>query len=128
MSLVLVSSSYIPESDEITILLTDINNDNSSNGGVVGYFWAKDNYTQSTVAGSNERVIFYIDSVMYANNDSDGDGNADNYWENIIYSTLAHEFQHMINFYQRVAKRGLATETWYNEMLSAAIEDIVLPN
>jgi hypothetical protein len=113
----------IPKNDEITILLTDIDEDNSANGGVVGFFWSKDNFLATTVAGSNERVMFYIDSVMFANGDNGWD--IDDYWPKELISTLAHEFQHMINFYQKYILLDTDTDTWINEMLSESTEDLV---
>ena len=119
-------SNLIGADDEITILLTDIDNDNSNNGGVVGFFWSKDNFDASGVngiPGSNERVMFYIDSVMFANGDNGWD--IDDYWPKELISTLAHEFQHMINFYQKYILLDTDTDTWINEMLSESTEDLV---
>ncbi len=116
-----------PESPvpEITILLYDIDDDNSANGGVVGYFWAKDNFESVYVAGSNERIMFYIDAVMYAN--PDGAWEPTDYWPEEIYSTLAHELQHMIHFYQKsvVQPNTTSTDTWINEMCSQVVEDLL---
>ena len=112
-------SNLIGESDTIDILLTDIDNDNSKNGGVVGYFWSKDNFSASSYSGSNERIMFYADSVMFANT-SNGD-----FWQKQLYSTLAHEFQHMINFYQKNIIHSSGSETWLNEMMSVTTEDLV---
>jgi len=112
-------SDLIQETDSIDILLTDIDNDNSPNSGVVGYFWAKDNFTKDIYSGSNERIMFYIDSVMFANTDN-GD-----FWQKEIYSTLAHEFHHMINFYQKNILRDTSLDTWIDEMLSETVEDAV---
>ncbi|MCK4514682.1 MAG: peptidase M30, partial [Spirochaetaceae bacterium] len=39
--------------------------------------------------------------------------------------TLAHEFQHMIHYYQRDIVLGASTETWLNEMMSLVSEDLV---
>ena len=75
--------------------------------------------------------MFYIDSVMYAEpeaGDSDSDGSvwdSTDYWPKETVSTLAHEFQHMIHFYQHSILRGANTETWVNELCSMATEDIV---
>lgn len=114
-------SNVIAENNEITILLTDIDNDDSPDGGTIGYFYAKDNLTTDTYSGSNERIMFYIDSVMYGNND-DGD----DYWQNETYATLAHEFQHMINYYQHSLLRSQGyEEPWIDEMLSETTEDVV---
>ncbi len=112
-------SNAIPESNEITILLTDIDNDNITNGGVIGYFYSKDNYDTSSYSGSNERVMFYADSVMFANTDSAFD------WQKEIYSTLAHEFQHMIHFYKRFVISEVETDTWMEEMMSETTEDLI---
>lgn len=116
-------SNLIGANDEITILLTDIDNDNSANGGVVGFFWSKDNFIASDISGSNERVMFYIDSVMFANGDNGWD--IDDYWPKELISTLAHEFHHMINFYQKYILLNAYADTWINEMLSESTEDLV---
>ena len=112
-------SNLISANDEITILLTDIDNDNSKNGGVIGYFYGKDNYDTSTYEGSNQRVMFYIDSVMFANTDS-GDT-----WQKEIYSTLAHEFVHMLEFYQKFVMKDTEHDIWIAEMLAETTEDLV---
>ncbi len=114
-------SGFIPANDEITILLTDIDGDDSPSGGVIGFFWPKDNFENSDDGnGSNERVMFYADSVMFANTDN-GD-----FWQKEMYSTLAHEFQHMIHFYQKTILLAEAnTDTWINEMLSETTEDLI---
>ena len=109
---------------EITILLCDIANDNAA-GGYVGYFWSKDNYTTEYVPESSERVMFTIDAVSYAT--GDGSWDAGDFWPEEIFSTLAHEFQHMIHFYQRgVLRDAMANgDTWINEMASLVTEDLV---
>ncbi|MCK5153099.1 MAG: peptidase M30 [Spirochaetales bacterium] len=129
-------SNLIATNNEITILLNDIDNDDSDNGGVVGYFWGANNYTDtvSGFPGSNERIMFVIDAVMYASPSLDGysvapgPGWTENlFWPKIVFSTLAHEFQHMIHFYQKnfVANAAAFTETWINEMCSMLIEDFL---
>ncbi len=42
----------------------------------------------------------------------------------LVYSTLAHEFQHMLRFIAKVIKHAKPTATWYDEMLSMLCEDI----
>jgi len=112
--------NLITKSDQITILLTDINKDNSPNGGTIGYFYPKDNYkSNKSLKGSNERIMFYIDSVMFANDTKE------DFWFQEIVATLAHEFQHMIHFYQKEINDNGITDTWINEMLSEATEDLV---
>lgn len=125
-------SNLIAESNEITILLTDIPNSeapiyDTPNGGVVGFFWSKDNYKTSSFSGSNERVMFYIDSVMFANGENGWDIN--DYWPKEMVSTLAHEFQHMIDFYQKTVlilpADSEGTDVWIKEMLSESTEDLI---
>ena len=117
-------SSLIEPTNNISILLTDISQDNKANGGVIGYFHSKDNFTNTKYSGSNERIMFYIDSVMYANGTDSWDEN--DFWPQQVFSTLAHEFQHMIYFYQKNVKQyRKGTETWINEMLSESTEDLV---
>jgi len=114
----------IGANNEITILLTDIENDDKSNGGTTGYFHAKDNVKKTNISASNERVMFYIDSVMFANGEDTWDIN--DYWPKEIVSTLVHEFVHMIDYFQKtVIIGGDAADTWFSEMLAETTEDLV---
>lgn len=110
-------SNLISENNEVTILVTDIDNDNRADGGIIGYFYGKDNYIDTS--GSNKRIMFYIDSVMFAN-EEDGD-----YWQKEIYSTLAHEFVHMIEFYQKMVLKDTGHDVWIAEMIAEATEDLI---
>ena len=107
----------------VNILIYDISGDGSaplSSSGIVGYFWAKDWYTDPDLvkAGypdyhSNNAEIFYIDS--YFADDEPG----------IMYSTLCHEFQHMVNFNNKSVNNNKPADTWYDEMLSMTVEDMM---
>lgn len=125
---------------KINIVVYDIGDDygSSSSGGVVGYFYAKDYYytaqasstysrldiistifggssssDDSIISKSNVGKYFYVDSG-FANSDF-----------NTTISTLAHEFQHMIDFNQKEMKHNLSPETSCNEMLSMLCEDMM---
>jgi len=116
----------------ISILVYDIDFDYSANqtGGVFGYFWSKDFYTQAQldshyasnyppgvpVPQTNYAEIFYLDAHF-----------ADRYPE-AIYSTLAHEYQHMIHFNMKTVRLGRNSAIWFNEMCSMVAEDLVLGN
>lgn len=123
-------SFLIPESDEITILLYDIDFDRSTNGGTLGYFFAKDLFnTTGPPYYSNQREMFYLDAILLATPD-DGkaaDWKLTDYWPSQMISTLAHEFQHMIHFYQKTILQTnmVETDTWINEMCSMLTEDMV---
>ena len=106
----------IPPNDEITIFLCDIEDDNSPDGGIVGYFWAKDNFTQVPTSPLSERAghVHHRRGDVRERLRSIGDLGLEStdYWPEEIYSTLAHEFQHMIHFYQReVLRDAMRTAT-----------------
>ena len=117
--------------DEIHILLFDIAGDGVPSPGqarIVGFFFAKDNFLRNpdhpVLATSNERLMFYLDAPWFTVPDGPT-------WEisdrrpSVMVGTLAHEFQHMIHYYQKPVLRGAASETWLNEMASEVAEDLV---
>jgi len=132
-------SNLIGSTDNITILLADIGNDNSANGGIVGYFDSANNFFDSALPVgyiSNERIMFVIDAVMYANPVDDGQATGpdsggwqqSDYWVGEVFSTLAHEFQHMIHFYQKgILARGdgHSADVWIDEMCAQLTEDFL---
>lgn len=123
------SSAVIEMNDKkVNIVVYDIEGDyqNSADGGTYGYFWAKDYYetsasNDSVIKMSNEGKYFYVDSY-FANKDT-----------LTLYSTLAHEFQHMINFGVKTLNPVIEgrsnemqlSETWSNEMCSMLCEDMM---
>jgi hypothetical protein len=111
---------------KVNIVVYDIGNDygSSSSSGIVGYFYAKDYYrnTGSALASSSGyKVIdysncgkyFYVDAYFAVS------------YTDMVYSTLSHEFQHMIDFGVKDMDKDLSPSTWYNEMLSMLSEDIL---
>ncbi len=122
------ASGYIPaDSQDIHILLYDIDDDGIPSDGArtAGFFWSKDNIAGS--ADSNQRLMFYMDSALFSACEGAAWDLTD-YWPSVIVSTLAHEFQHMINFYQRYILRGAYPDDWENEMASLVAEDLVTKN
>lgn len=136
-------SYLIGDTDEITIFLTDIDGDDvdfksSKSYGesvVVGYYHLLNVYKRDNSADeklfsySNERLMFTLDAPLLAyTGDKSSLGTPDEI-KGIMYSSLAHEFQHMIHFYQKLIKKAriLATysETWLNELCSMALEDLL---
>ena len=112
------SSSLIPGStDEITILLFDIdgNNFNLGSGYTAGYFWSKDNFLSGSSNFSNERLMFYIDAPVFGAPDG-GTWDITDYYPSEQISTLAHEFQHMINFYQKTVLHSFSYPDQRNEL------------
>lgn len=104
---------------KINIVVYDIG---ASNNQVLGYFYAKDYMKGDITFGniydkSNVGKYFYIDSEFARKSSTFGD----------TVSTLAHEFQHMVNFGQKEMASGLRTtpSEWFNEMLSMLCEDMM---
>lgn len=126
------ASQLIGTDDNITILLFDIDGDDVSNfdeGYVAGYFFSKDNFKQSEISYSNERIMFYLDAVAYACPEDSWEITDKRPADTVL--TLAHELQHMIHFYQKNVIRvtsGAATATWINEMCSLITEDLICYN
>jgi len=122
-------SNLIPSTAKtsIDILFYDISNDNSTTGGILGFFYSKDNYLSTSVSFSNQRLLFYMDSILTATKEGTTWGVLD-YWPAEMVATLAHEFQHMIHFYQKNVLLGTSStssNSWIHEMMSMMTEDLV---
>ena len=124
------------DDDWITILLYDIENDGlpaSGDGRIFGYFHALNNFIRTDQDDpifeySAERVMFSLDAALFATKDPDNAvWSIDDPWPQTLVSTLAHEFQHMICFYQKGVIQNPADgiDTWLNEMMSLATEDLL---
>ena len=102
---------------KINILVYDLYGDKEE-GETIGLFSSMDyfknglTFRNTTVNRSNEGKYFYIDSFF-----------ASNCLEYTL-STLAHEFQHMINYSMKVMN-GLECDSNLNEMLSMLCEDMI---
>lgn len=105
----------------IDILLFDIN-DNYEGGRVVGYFNPDDLFMKNYAFSSNESVMFYLDAYSLADASP---WEATAYWPDNAISTLAHEFMHLITFYQKTILRNGKISVWLNEMMSMIAEDLV---
>jgi hypothetical protein len=108
---------------KIQILVYDFYEPGYGAGGTqyTGYFYYKDFYTQAELEiknwsdKTNMAEMFYINANSLINS------------PDFIYSTLIHEFQHMINFNRKLVVHNENSSTWYNEMLSMMAEDVIAP-
>jgi len=112
--------SDVNNDGKVAILVYDIQDNFETTGSYTGgYFWAGDLY--SIYEGSNEMEIFYIDTyptMHYPKSDPVDVSKA--------YSTLAHEFQHMVNFNRNVLVEGTdSMSLWMDEGLSMAAEHLI---
>jgi len=88
----------IDNDSKLTVLITRL----KDNAG--GYFNTFDEYSKSKIPTSNEREMIYLNSVAIG--------------DPLLPSYLAHEFQHLISFYQKNKLRNMEDDVWLNEARS----------
>ena len=92
-------------------------------GGTFGYYYSTDmltndyilNVLKTTEYKSNELELINIDSFFLS----------ESVYEESAISTLAHEFQHMLNFVQKSLNNNRSSSIWFDEMMSMVCEDIM---
>lgn len=87
----------IDNDPRITILISRMRD------GTGGYFNSADEFSKSIYPASNEREMIYLNASHLSDR---------------AKSFLAHEFQHLIRFYQKEKLRGLVEDVWLNEAFS----------
>ena len=128
-------SNLIPPdgAGQIHILLLDIESDGIESGiFTLGYYHPIHNLLHDPAyprtLASAQRLILFINSALLSISEGPT-------WEvtdrapSTILGALAHEFQHMIHFYQKRIESDLRTpptsEAWLNEMASETTEDLI---
>ena len=115
-------SYFIDPSKKINIIIYDIDYDSDpeQKGGVFGLFYGADMYTEEALnqypqnqQKTNETQCIYLDSFFLSID------------EKQVYSTLAHEFNHLLTFCNKTVSYGINPETWFKEMLSMITEDML---
>ena len=100
--------------DKISIIIFNMNDPS-----LMGFFLNRDLFKQDSIntqyndVKTNEIQAFYLNSVFI------NDSNLSD-----AYTTLVHEFQHMLTFINSYISKDSKPETWYTEMLSCLAEDI----
>ncbi|MCL2764969.1 MAG: hypothetical protein FWD40_06780 [Treponema sp.] len=100
----------------LCILLLDIKDNyvkDVNNTYMAGYFLSGDFLNFSN---SNKRAIIYIDVNPGLNN------------MQVLYETLAHEMQHLLNYVTGIMKNRTMMDTWIDEGLASAAEWIYAGN
>ena len=93
---------------KISILLTDIKPD------IFGGFFRPYDYISAKDSAQMEVVV--VDSVEAKDKEK----------VSMLYSTLVHEFSHLLTFVNKSLKYGLQFDTWYTEMLAMLTEDFFM--
>jgi hypothetical protein len=107
----------VDENGKVIFLLLDILDGSTGGGYIAGYFYSLDMVKKSEdpkvqAYYSNEADMLYIDTRPGLQSMSS------------LYSTMAHELQHLINYSNTAAKDGREPDVWINEGLSTAAEFI----
>ena len=116
--------------DEIHVVLFDIGGDGAPGPQecrIIGFYTPLHNHLQTASPPfdlSAERLVFFMDSAYFAVPEGRTWDVTDRRPSRVI-GVLAHEFQHVIHFYQKQVLRDAASETWLNEMASEVAEDLV---
>lgn len=121
----------IANQDTVVLLLYDIKGNRTTlpaagENFTAGFFYSKDNYKKTAIPYSNESIMLYLDAVLFAAGDESWE--LSDPWPNLIISTTAHELQHLINFYQKIAFSNDISkreEIWLNEAASMLLEDLL---
>lgn len=113
----------ISASDKINFLVYDLFGDaeeNNTENGTYGYFDSTDLFLNGSSYASGERIynsneaqVLHIDSWMFQNNPES------------VYSTSAHEFQHLIQFVQKCINHDTEHTVWFQEMMSLVAEELL---
>lgn len=114
------SPSDVDKDGKVNILVYDIKDDFEDTGSYTGgYFHPRDLYD---VPFSNKAEVFYMDTYPSMGTDRN------NLNEKKVYSTLAHEYQHMVNANQKLLKEKKpdGMDVWLDEAFAMASEHMYL--
>lgn len=95
----------IDNDTRLTVLFTQMRE------GVAGYFNSVDENLQEKIKNSNEREMIYLSTRFLG--------------EDRIKAFLAHEFQHLITYYQKTVRQNIYEDTWLNEARSEYVPTLL---
>lgn len=115
----------VDRNGKVILLLLDIQDGytEGASGYVAGYFDYSHMYSVSTFSHSNEADMIFLDTYPGLRTAS---GAIDPVAKEDLKLTMAHEFQHLVNYSEKVIRQGSQMDTWINEGLSAAAEYLYL--
>lgn len=100
-------------SQKISLVFGDIDGDREE-AWYGGYYTLSDIYENADNPSANQIEAIHIDSYLAKKEET----------RNSVCSTIAHEFNHKLNFDNKYIKYGLEMDMWFTEMLSLTIEDL----
>ncbi len=107
-------SDYDWDGNGRTIILIEDMGGSLQNGMIMGYFHSKDYYNIST---SNQADMFYINYQGVREAEDNNNFSLDQ-----VLATVAHEFQHLLFFVNKINAGRSGTDIWINEGFSILAE------
>ena len=100
-----------PGGDPTFVVISPAVDDFGLQHGLMGYFWERDMQPVVDSPGdprehSNQRPVVFLSDQIFAEQPY------------TTYGTLAHEFTHLVVYYQRTKAGVGANETWWNEAMA----------
>ena len=114
-------SNVIDPKDKIDVIIYDIFFDakQGMDGGTYGYHYSGDLIQQvydkngKKTKYTNETQCIYVDSYFLSQDPLE------------VYSTLVHEYNHLLNYITKTIVYGKECSVWFTEMLSMVTEDLM---
>ncbi len=117
---------------KVNIVIYDIGQDfdKETKNGILGYFYSKDYYPNENDLKTISNLSYGVSPSVYSNEGKyfylDAPSFKDEHYAETIYSTLAHEFQHMVAFGEKYVEQGVFQEAYVAEMMSMLCEDFLM--
>jgi len=110
------------DSNQIHIILgkTEAIEYHPSSPSIVGFFYSRDLFLDEADSFGAPVIVMNAGMISY---DWETSGGVGSWFWRVGISTLGHELQHLVNFYQRTVLRGSATPIWLDELSSLMVED-----
>lgn len=107
-----IFSNFINPQKKIDIILYDVYFDsyNGQTSGTFGFFYSRDMFNNKDY--SNKSQCIFIDSYFFSK------------YKESCYSTLVHEYNHLLNCVNKLIINGKYYDSYYTEMLSLLTEDM----
>lgn len=123
-----IKNKYIgvDENTKVNIIVYDLFNDyeetKAKRAGTLGYFWSLDFYKNNiTKTSGGKTYTLKTNKCECLHMDSFFLQEAAEHQQ----STIAHEFQHLLNFVNKTLQYGEEYKSWFTEMMSMVCEDIM---
>jgi hypothetical protein len=92
--------------DRVFIVVSPAVDNFGQDKGLMGYFWNRDAVTTGGGEHSNHKEVLFMSDKIF------------DFPDLTSFGTMAHEYQHLLNFCNKGIRNGVAEETWLDEGLA----------